>query len=207
MQNAVNARGIEYLVHFTRLENLDSILQYGLIPRVQLEGINPHAFLFNDYLRLDNCKNANCCSITFPNYKMFYSFRMQDTTKEWCVLGIKRDILWEKPCAFCVENAASTNATSIPIINRMGVNAFNRLFDEIAGKPPRMQLELPYNCTTNPQAEVLVFNTIEPSNIFGVVFSSQIRANEYAHRYSNLNLQFVYDQNFFRPRKDFEYWR
>ena len=99
------------------------------------------------------------------------------------------------------------NATSIPIINRMGVNAFNRLFDEIAGKPPRMQLELPYNCTTNPQAEVLVFNTIEPSNIFGVVFSSQIRANEYAHRYSNLNLQFVYDQNFFRPRKDFEYWR
>lgn len=56
-----------------------------------------------------------------------------------------------------------------------------------------MQLELPYNCTTNPQAEVLVFNTIEPSNIFWCCFFfSQIRANEYAHRYSNLNLQFVY---------------
>lgn len=205
MQNAVNQRGVEYLVHFTRLENLDSILLNGLISREQLPMVNPYA-LFNDYLRLDNCKNANCCSITFPNYKMFYSLRMQDTTKEWCVLGIKRDILWEKPCAFCVENAASTNATSIPIINRMGVNAFNRLFDEIAGKPPRMQLELPYNCTTNPQAEVLVFDRINLNDIIGVVFQSQQRADEYRSRYNREDF-FIYHRGFFGPRKDYDHWR
>lgn len=206
MRNAVEEKGIEYLVHFTRLENLDSILQNGLISRQQLPMVNPYA-LFNDYLRLDNCQNAICSSITHPNYKMFYSLRMQDTTKEWCVIGIKKDVLWEKNCVFCVENAASSNVTSIPLMYRMGVNAFNKLFEEIEGKPSREQLGLTSDCPTNPQAEVLVFNSIEPNYIVGVAFSSLARRDEYINRYPHLDISFIYHRAFFAPRADYAHWR
>ncbi len=33
-------RGIEWLVHFTHIENLESILEYGIIPRLQAEQLN-----------------------------------------------------------------------------------------------------------------------------------------------------------------------
>ena len=33
LQQAVQTRGINYLLHFTRLDNLKSIMEQGLIPR------------------------------------------------------------------------------------------------------------------------------------------------------------------------------
>ena len=33
-------RGIEWLVHFTHINNVDSILKYGLLPRLQTEQLN-----------------------------------------------------------------------------------------------------------------------------------------------------------------------
>ncbi|RBQ29813.1 DarT ssDNA thymidine ADP-ribosyltransferase family protein [Aliarcobacter vitoriensis] len=204
LENFVNQRGIEYIIHFTRIENLDSILSSGLIPRDELERTGTNS-IFNDEHRYDNCKNALCCSIGHPNYKMFYSLRMNNPGTEWCVIGIKKDVLWNKDCAFCVENAASNSVTSIPINQRRGLQAFIKLFDEIENKPPRNVLAIPDNCPTNPQAEILVFDTIEVDNIMGVVFQSQERANEYTKRYNKTNF-FHYYKAFFYGRKDHEHW-
>lgn len=95
MQDEVKNRGIEYLWHFTKIENLDSILRNGLIPRgvLSAQGINVN---FNDHHRLDRQVNANCLSIGHPNYKMFYRLRVQDSSQLWVVLAIKPEVLWTK---------------------------------------------------------------------------------------------------------------
>ena len=105
LKDIVESRNIEFVVHFTRIEILVSILKNGIIPRQELESNNSEA-KFNDEHRIDGFKNATCCSICHPNYKMFYSYRQADLAQEWVVIGIKKDIIWEKDCAFCVENAA-----------------------------------------------------------------------------------------------------
>jgi len=204
MRKIVESRGIEFVIHFTRIENLKSILENGIIPREELENNNTSA-TFNDQYRIDGCKNATCCSICHPNYKMFYTLRQEDTDQEWVVIGIKKDIIWEKDCAFCVENAASANVTSIPIWQRKGKEAFQKLFEELINPPTRKELKIPESCPTNPQAEILVFDYIEPEDIVGVAFQNQDRADEYAKLYKGFN--FIYHRGFFKPRVDYEFWR
>jgi hypothetical protein len=74
IQQICDERDIETLVHFTRVENLSSILQNGLLSRKALE-TSGQQFLFNDPDRIDGHKEAICLSISFPNYKMFYPIR------------------------------------------------------------------------------------------------------------------------------------
>lgn len=205
MQNAVDQRGIKYLVHFTRIENLVGIFNNGLVPvdTLSQSGMN---FSNNDDSRWDNCENANCLSIQFPNYRMFFRYRQQNPGVDWVVLGIKKEVLWEKDCAFCVENAASNNVTSIPLKKRKGVEAFNRLYNEYPGKPSRIDLGINPVLPTHPEAEVLVFDIIEPEYIWGVAFESLYHKNKYASLIpSNINSQVV--ERLYRYRKDYDYWR
>ncbi len=203
MKNAVKRRKIDYIWHFTKIENLDSILQNGLIPRATLEANNAN-MEFNDLYRLDGHTDASCLSIGHPNYKMFYRLRMEDREQEWAVVAVKRKALWRKDCAFCYENAASNEVTSIPLLNRKGVPAFERLFIPTEGKPDRATLGLPDNCPTNPQAEVLVFGVIEPNYISGAILPNKERENEYKAKYPNY--EFLYHRAFYSARLDYQYW-
>lgn len=205
MINAVEQRGIKYLVHFTRIENLTSIFNNGLIPINNLER-NVKNFFYNDELRLDNCRDANCLSIQFPNYKMFYKYRCEEPNSHWVVLGIKKSILWEKDCAFCVENAAGKRVTSIPLIERKGVAAFNRLYNDYPGRPSREELGLEAELPTHPQAEVLTFGIIEPKYVWGVAFKNLYEKNKYLHMIpSNIKVEVV--PKLFGYRDDYEHWR
>jgi hypothetical protein len=100
MQQRIKERGIQHLTHFTKLQNLDSILKGGIIPRQELERRSLE-FAFSDQSRVDGETDASCFSITFPNYKMFYNLRMRDLKQKWVVVGCSPRILWEKDCAFC----------------------------------------------------------------------------------------------------------
>jgi hypothetical protein len=151
-------RGIQHLTHFTRLENLDSILKHGLVSRAKLDAtIEPHAYFVNDDWRGDGCTEANCVSISFPNYQMFYKYRQANLQAQWVVLLLKPDILWELDCAFCRENAASKNVTAIPLTKRKQFSALVEMFDQY---PPVKRDTLPSSYPSHPQAEVLVFGTI-----------------------------------------------
>lgn len=203
MEDAVKQRGIEYLWHFTKLKNVSSIFQNGIIPRATLEA-NQANVPYNDRHRLDGFKNANCLSIGHPNYKMFYSLRQQDRSVEWVVFGVKAEVLWSKECAFCVTNAANLSVTSIPIEQRKGVLAFESLFLPIIGKPTRQELELPNECPTDPQAEVLVFDTIPPSDIVGVIVSTKARELELKALYPAYEV--VYNSDYYLARRDYQHW-
>lgn len=203
MENKVKSRNIEYVWHFTKIENVDSILTKGLIPRASLEAQNAPV-AYNDQYRFDGHKNANCLSIGHPNYKMFYSLRCQNANQSWVVVAFKPEILWLKDCAFCHENAASNNVTAIPINLRKGVAAFERMFAPVEGKPDRATIKLPDDCPTNPQAEILVFDTIEPQYIIGVITPDKQSEQILKAKYPNFD--FLYHRAFYSARLDYEHW-
>ena len=203
MENEVKSRNINYVWHFTKIENVDSILANGLIPRATLEAQGA-AVAYNDQYRIDEQRTANCLSVSHPNYKMFYSLRCQDSSQIWVVVVFKPEILWLKDCAFCHENAASNSVTAIPIQNRKGIDAFRRMFDPVAGKPDRATLKLPDACPTNPQAEILVFDTIEPQYIEGVITPD--KQTEQALKARHPNFDFHYHRAPYLARLDYEYW-
>lgn len=203
MQATIEARSIDHVWHFARLSNLDSILRNGLISREQLElQFTPPDF--NDDYRYDLQKDAICCSIGHPNYKLFYRLRINNPDEDWVVIGCEPKILWEKDCAFCVENAASNNVTCIPIQDRKGEQAFNNMFEEIEGIPSRTDLALPDDCPTNPQAEILVFDNIEPDDIVGAICPSKAIENDLKSRYPKF--EFLYHRAHYSARKDYAHW-
>ena len=112
LQQICSKRRITTLIHFTRIENLRSILQEGLLSRSLLEE-RGQDFVWNDEQRLDAHKEAVCLSISFPNYQMFYKYRCMTNHDCWVVLLLDVTVLWKLDCAFYQENAASNAANRI----------------------------------------------------------------------------------------------
>lgn len=181
-------RGIQYLVHFTRQENLPSITTYGLRSRQELNNLSV-PFTFNDSHRLDGLLNSISLSITFPNYKMFYSYRMQNRSASWAVILLDTiEVLGNLDCAFQYHNAACREIRSTPIESRKTLKAFEYMFFDGNN---RKTFDLKDNETTNPQAEVLCFDSI-PSKFFkGVILPTTKGVAE----------------NYFAPRRDYSYWK
>lgn len=200
MRFFIRKKGIGCLWHFTKLENLDGILNIGIQPRATLEK-NGSIFVFNDDRRINGQKEASCLSIQFPNYKMFYGLRCDDPKAKWVVFKLSPDILWKKDCAFCVENAASNNVTSIELIERKGLDAFKKLF---ADETLRKKTGIVESYPTNPQAEVLVFEEIDTSFIIEVYTQSAKTRNKLDLKYPKIN--FIHSDQPFRARSDYKYW-
>ena len=174
--------GITTLVHFTRIENLQNILQEGLLGRSLLE-VREQQFLPNDLKRLDRHKEAICLSISFPNYQLFSKFSRSDNTGQpdysgWVVLVLDAKVLWELNCAFCQENAASSKVRYIPLEERKKPDALKDMFVDVCIDTKgdvykRQSLQIPNHYPTHPQAEVLVFNSIPVKYIKEVHFYNE----------------------------------
>ena len=203
MQTILEEKQIKFLMHFTRIENLRSILKCGLCPRKDLD---MNTCIFNDDYRYDRCKNAVCTSIEFPNYKMFYTLRHNNPDTKWVVLAISAQVLLKFSCAFCETNAGSEMMYNTPIEERMGKKAFLQLFKENSCGRCREDLHIPDCYPTNPQAEVLVFSKIPVEYIQYVYFDSECMLEKYC-RYLPFNVQGVVNTNFFYGRTDYQKWQ
>lgn len=164
MERILKQRNIDRLYHFTQAENLSNIFTYGLLPRKNLEEENIYS-CFNDDYRYDDCLDAVCMSIEFPNYKMFYKLRQDDPNVDWAVLRLDAQILCDFECAYCWTNAGDASMYNIPLRERMGKRAFLGLFEDRPFYPKREELNISDWYPTNPQAEVLVFGVI-PVTVF-----------------------------------------
>lgn len=60
----ITNRGIEKLYHFTRVENLSSILENGILPISELKKVDMK-FLFNDTNRYDKLVDFTSFSVSF----------------------------------------------------------------------------------------------------------------------------------------------
>lgn len=162
---------ISNLYHFTRIENLRTILLHGLKPvhALQSDGIPFH---WNDEQRIDGHEDAISISISHPNDKLFYRWRMTNPAQDWVVLTLDRAILWDNDVAFCAHNAADRRISSVDRKSLGGVDAFQALFAEDTAAPTRATQGIAACDPTDVQAEVLVFSNIPASAIKGVVFSN-----------------------------------
>ena len=211
MQAFVTSRGIEHIVHFTRASNLPAILQHGLRGQESLEAAGIDAVV-NDPYRFDYLPDAICCSISFPNYKMFYRLRQENPESDWAVLRIRPQVLWQKQCVFCIENAATRSVAQTPLEQRMGLVALQRLFCDIAGAVPRAELRIPDCYPTHPQAEVLIIGEIEPDLIEDVLVDQKQRIRNQDSlaeiiRSCTGNKKFYYHKHYFDARMDHVHWR
>lgn len=211
-------RGITTLVHFTRIENLCSILGEGLLSRSILETREHEKVIFNDPQRWDGHKDANCLSISFPNYQMFYSIRKRKRKKQaegisdsqWVVLLLDTKVLWELDCAFCQQNAAHRTVSSISLEERKKPEAIKEMFEDFYDIR-RQDLQIPENYPTHPQSEVLVFEPIPMQYITAIHFSDATTLNKWRSNYSTgfsySSVTSVVNQQYFEPRQDYEKWR
>lgn len=205
----VLTRGIRTLVHFTRLENVRSILERGLVPRSILETQGIPA-IFNDMSRWDGHLDSVSLSIEFPNYQMFFKYRMRGG--EWALCGIRPEVLWSRCCAFYPENAASGRSKQTKVHQARSATALESMFGETAqaslGVVTREQLRLRPSHPTNPQAEVLVFETIPPEEISFLAVESVSMGAKLKVACGSLLKEHLYrlEADYFRRRVDWKYW-
>lgn len=179
VKDLVCLRDIPYLVHFTRVENLDSILSFGLISikEARAEGLSP---IISDPNRWDDRLDRTSLSISFPNYKMFWKRRMEAPDQDWVILKLKPSILWEYDCLYCAHNGADRRIRRCSDEKLRAVDAFEGMFSEGLNNVNRSAAGLKSFYPTDPQAEVLVRGRIAPENIMEVVFSSAEVRGEYS---------------------------
>lgn len=185
---------IPYLLHFTRAVNLPSIMEHGLYPigRIDDIGASPE---INDQIRLDGRLDGTSISIAHPNCQMLYKYRMDDESVDWAVLVLKRSVLWQKECAFCRHNAADTRISRRPLEALTTEAAFRGMFDEIDGWTSREEQKLKVYDPTDVQAEVMVFDTIEPEYIRGIVFNSKDAKDNYSPLLTEEQRAWVHPKN------------
>lgn len=189
---------IKYLVHFTRIENINNILKFGLIPRIYLNkkiiklALNP---TFSDNQRLDKREEVNCLSVSFPNYKMFFKkSRPPDNQDNWAVILFDLNVIRKHICEFTANNLASANTKSIE-----GIEGIKKMFFD---SQLRERLSLPPYYPTDPQAEVLEYSVIPPDWIKEIHLKSANSLNKLPR-----NKKITVNKNFFRPREDYKYWK
>lgn len=170
IKGIIRNREIGSLYHFSKIENLEAIVNQGLIPRGQLKEGD---YKYTDINRSDGFLNANCISVSFPQYRMFFIKRVQNPQQNWLILELSPEIILNKDSAFFERNAASRKVKSEIIENRKMATAFEKMFDDIEKLPTREERKPPDNYPTDPQAEILVFNKIECSYIIAVHFANE----------------------------------
>lgn len=162
IREIVEERGIQRLVHFTPVVNIESVLRHGLFSQRQLKE-RKIAFMVVDPLRLDERLDFISLSISRPNSAML---RRKDIEKkdveDWVIVDLHPRLLWELDCLFAPTNAASRSVRSRKDEELRTPEALAALFE--GPRPP----DLPPECPTDQQAEVLVRDHVPPSYITAV---------------------------------------
>ncbi len=158
-------RGIKELIHFTKIENVISILDIGLNSK-DYNGEIVKRHNINDRDRFDYRTHMISLSISYPNDKMFYKNRINDRSQEWAVLRLSPSILWELDCLFCPANAASSSISSANDNALSGSRALKKMFNKQTGN-------LRVCDPTDSQAEILVNSHIPTKYIESVVLEKE----------------------------------
>lgn len=162
-------------------------------------------YYYNDEYRYDGQFNSISLSVASPNYKMFYKLRMENNNRHWVVLELDANEILKMDCAFCYTNAANSCVSSIPIDKRMTLDAFEDMFYETSDEY-RRRVQLSEFEPTDPQAEILVFETIPSKCIEYVHFQCFEDYLEYLPLLKEYNIEGAYTSSFFYPRRDYKYW-
>ncbi len=174
-----------FLLHFTHISNLKSILNKGILSREKVDSLE-NEVVINDDLRLDNHRETISVSIAHPNDKMFYKYRDDDA--DWCVLAIKKSVLWNSECLFYKHNAASANVSHLEPEYLSSIDALKSMYEENELNSREEQCLKSFD-PTDVQAEVLVKDIINPEDILGVVVSNRSVKKKYNNLIEEKNIK------------------
>ena len=167
----IKEKNIQQLIHFTKKNNLNSIITNGLLSVEELQKRNIN-HQYNDTARKDSWNNAISLSITNKNYMLLKAFKERQKLMDNDFVEIRIDplVIIENECIFCDTNAA--NHTFEPYrqdpdkLNDLKIwPAFEGMFKEViirhkfhGGKIIRTNQSS--NETTCPQAEICLIGKI-----------------------------------------------
>lgn len=190
IQQIVTQRQIQHLFHFTPLDNLDSILSNGLCSRSYLHQKGTHG-VYLDNVRADGKLDFISLSVSFPNYRMFYTRRKNDERITWAVISLSPSLLWEitdREIQFFDTNAAYQKFRDVSDESLQSADAFASLFaDSITNKDGQLARDnrlLPKD-PTDVQAEIMVERHIETRYIGKIFLNNQTMVNELSQQYPN----------------------
>ena len=184
IKSIIDERGITELYHFTRIENLESIVENGIWPvsEMKKEGVS---FLENDKYRNDHRMDCNCISISCPNLELLKSYKRK-YGGHWVMIELDPCVLYETPCYFAEHNAA-TRIIASNLAMRTGADALENMFkrrldiqltDRVESFGRFEVREFP-NFPTSPQAEVLVKGRIGIDLVKNITFENTNDADKY----------------------------
>jgi ssDNA thymidine ADP-ribosyltransferase, DarT len=192
---------IDRLFHFTPVDHLDSILQRGLLVPSACKAQN-FGMKANDAVRYDR-KDALCLSVEWPNWQLYWNFHLLDKARPWAIIQLHHAVLWNKRVCFNTTNAADNTMSSQTFEVRQGVVKFLEMFEDWGDKK-RANLDIEPHLTTNPQAEVLCLDSIEPAYFTAVHLDNYEVSKHYKAAYPGANVR--YDSTYFKYRSDWRHW-
>lgn len=208
-------RRIFYLTHFTRLENLTSILKNGLLSRAAMKSDSEFAAVkFNEPQLPSAWQWTVSLNISFPNYRLFYKLQ-ERSGYDWIVLLFDINLLLDQPFYYFPYPAASLIHTPhfqkaiSPYLQRL--QSFEKLFTDTENVQ-RSMLEIPDSYPTNPQSEVLTFSPVSMQALREVHFFNDYKFNQWFLQ--NTDLVLSIDKKlwhtgltYFSPRCDYIHWK
>ncbi|MCR4607822.1 MAG: DUF4433 domain-containing protein [Oscillospiraceae bacterium] len=206
-----NERHVEYLVHFTPVDNLKSILENGIAPRVYFDdGVD---FISTDRERLDRHPECSCFSLSFPNYQMF-SAKRSDTRLRFAVLRIDIKALLSSNVdkIFMLPVNAAYNEVRWHISDYDQLqDARNMFAKELVYKGishRRSALGIPDEYPTSPQAEIMIDGIVPAKYIREIHFDSDVSLVN-AQSMKDLlpyGTKMMYSNELFKRRLDCAHW-
>jgi len=203
------------LTHFTHMDNLKSILRFGILPASILcrnktfENITRH----NGKLPPE-WESFVSLNISFPDYKLFSDLN-NHMPSDWVILLIDPKALTDFPCYFFPHRALDIiNNAPMPRLflpEFQKYSDFKALFSD-REDIKRSDLNIPAFYTTDPTSEVLSAFPIGPSYITHVYFHSDYKFNQWVLH--NTEFAMTQDRNrwavgleYFSPRSDYPFWK
>jgi hypothetical protein len=205
----VARRGISRLCHFTSSRNLLHIAKEGkgLLSTAHLKTDERLVYNPTDLERLDGHPEHVCCSLQYPNAWYLQRARAAESLfKDWVVLLIDTSCLTEPGTLFCARNAAAGAGRFL----MSGIAGFNALFaPSVLGAYNRTYTRSAVHfqdCPTDNQAEVLIKDGIEASDIIGVAVQTEDQAQTEWVRLKHANVQgwsvpFFIAPDFYNPSR------
>ena len=180
ISNIIKTRNITQLVHFTKKQNINSIIKNGLLSIEELKKRNLE-YIYNDPERRDDWNYTISLSITNKNLFLFESFKRRQKLIDSDFVEIKIDpsVIIDNECIFCDTNAAShtfdiyrQNEEELAILKTW--IAFDAMFKKTVkrhtlnekGKIKRFNQKP--NETTCSQAEICLIGNIQPEKFINL---------------------------------------
>jgi hypothetical protein len=163
----IDARRIEYLVHFTRFENITAIIgDRKILPRKELHNVSfewKELITLNSETRYDDESFLNT-SIMRPNLYLLRIFQSRIANVKFCIIGINPKYIYESNTKFSITNATYRPAREFGINGNLAT--FNAMFNSTIDGRPNRQTGGTYRKTRSPdlrsfyptdeEAEVLI---------------------------------------------------